>query len=58
MGELKVSITQNYNEFIDGIYNSSKTTIEGQLTDIIIPVIPGPVYFKFESIKSVYKFTT
>ncbi|CAD8183191.1 unnamed protein product [Paramecium pentaurelia] len=58
LGELKVSITQNYNEFIDGIYNGSKTTIEGQLTDIILPVIPGPVYFKFESIKSVYKFTT
>ncbi|CAD8119346.1 unnamed protein product [Paramecium primaurelia] len=58
LGELKVSITQNYDEFIEGIYNGSKITVEGQLTDIIVPVKPGPIYFQFQSIESVYKFTT
>ncbi|CAK85907.1 unnamed protein product (macronuclear) [Paramecium tetraurelia] len=57
-GELKVSITQNYDEFINRTYTASKTTIEGQLTDIILPVKQGPVFFEFSSNESVYKFTT
>ncbi|CAK74410.1 unnamed protein product (macronuclear) [Paramecium tetraurelia] len=58
LGDLNVSITQDYDQFIKGKFNSSKTTVEGQLTDIIVPVMPGAVYFKFQSEQSVYKFTT
>ncbi|CAD8181104.1 unnamed protein product [Paramecium octaurelia] len=58
LGELKVSITQNYDEFINRTYTASKTTIEGQLTDIILPVKQGPIFFEFSSNESVYKFTT
>ncbi|CAD8069001.1 unnamed protein product [Paramecium primaurelia] len=58
LGDLNVSITQDYDQFLKNTYNGTKTTLEGQLTDILLTVKPGPIYYQFQSNKSVYKFTT
>ncbi|CAD8086713.1 unnamed protein product [Paramecium sonneborni] len=58
LGDLNVSITQDYDQFLKNTFNGTKTTLEGQLTDILLSVRPGPIYYQFQSNKSVYKFTT
>ncbi|CAD8166990.1 unnamed protein product [Paramecium octaurelia] len=58
LGDLNVSITQDYDQFLNNTYNGTKTTLEGQLTDILLTVKPGPIYYQFSSKNSVYKFTT
>ncbi|CAD8070805.1 unnamed protein product [Paramecium primaurelia] len=58
LGDLNVSITQDYDQFLKNSYNGTKNTMEGQLTDILLTVKPGPIYYQFQSNKSVYKFTT